>query len=44
MLGVVAATDGYRALDAVRSAGHRAWLVGEISDGRGRVVFSEAQG
>lgn len=44
MLGVVAAKDGYRALDAVRAAGHRAWLVGEIGEGRGRVVFSEEQG
>jgi phosphoribosylformylglycinamidine cyclo-ligase len=44
MLGVVAATDGYRALDAVRAAGHRAWLVGEIGEGHGRVVLSEEQG
>jgi phosphoribosylformylglycinamidine cyclo-ligase len=32
MLAVVAAEDGYRALDAVRAAGHQAWLVGEIHD------------
>jgi phosphoribosylformylglycinamidine cyclo-ligase len=44
MLCVVAATDGYRALDAVRAAGHRAWLVGEIGEGHGRVVLSEEQG
>lgn len=44
MLGVVAAEDGYRALDAVRTAGHRAWLVGEIGEGHGRVVLSREQG
>ena len=44
MLGVVAAKDGYRALDAVRAAGHRAWLVGEIGEGHGRVVLSREQG
>ena len=43
MLGVVAAADGYRALDAVRTAGHEAWLVGEIEDGHGRVVVSREQ-
>jgi phosphoribosylformylglycinamidine cyclo-ligase len=44
MLGVVAPEDGYRALDAVRAAGHQAWLVGEIQDGDGRVVVSREQG
>jgi phosphoribosylformylglycinamidine cyclo-ligase len=44
MLCVVAPQDGYRALDAVRAAGHRAWLVGEIGEGRGRVVLSREQG
>lgn len=44
MLGVVSPRDGYRALDALRAAGHRAWLVGEISDGHGRVVLSREQG
>ncbi len=44
MLGVVGPEDGYRALDAVRAAGHQAWLVGEIQDGDGRVVVSREQG
>jgi phosphoribosylaminoimidazole (AIR) synthetase len=44
MLAVVAAEDGYRALDAVRAAGHQAWLVGEIHDGHGRVVLARAHG
>jgi phosphoribosylformylglycinamidine cyclo-ligase len=44
MLGVVAPDDGYRALDAVRTAGHRAWLVGEVGEGHGRVVLSGERG
>jgi phosphoribosylformylglycinamidine cyclo-ligase len=44
MLCVVAPQDGYRAVDAVRAAGHRAWLVGEIGEGRGRVGLSREQG
>jgi phosphoribosylformylglycinamidine cyclo-ligase len=43
MLGVVAAEDGYRAIDAVRTAGHQAWLVGEIGEGHGRVIVSREQ-
>ena len=43
MLGVVASEDGYRAIDAVRTAGHQAWLVGEIQEGHGRVVVSREQ-
>jgi len=44
MLAVVAPQDGYRALDVVRAAGHQAWSVGEIGEGRGRVVLSREQG
>ncbi len=44
MVGVVSPEDGYRALDAVRTAGHRAWLVGEIGQGHGRVVLSREHG
>ena len=35
MLVVVAASDVERTIDTARSAGHDAWLVGEITDGRG---------
>jgi phosphoribosylformylglycinamidine cyclo-ligase len=44
MLGVVGAQDGYRALDAVRAAGHQAWLVGEVREGQGRVEVTREQG
>ena len=37
MLAVVPAREVEHALDAVRSAGHQAWNVGEIVDGHGRV-------
>ncbi|HEY7104790.1 MAG TPA: phosphoribosylformylglycinamidine cyclo-ligase [Acidimicrobiia bacterium] len=37
MLAAVAAEDRLDTLDAIRSAGHDAWLVGEIVEGRGRV-------
>ena len=37
MLAVVARDHGEQALDAVRSVGHDAWIVGEVVDGRGRV-------
>ena len=37
MLAVVAAEDRLDTLDAIRSAGHDAWLVGKIVEGRGRV-------
>ena len=41
MLAVVAPEDRFDTLDAVRSAGHEAWLVGDVSDGRGRVNITE---
>jgi phosphoribosylformylglycinamidine cyclo-ligase len=41
MLAVVAAGDRFDTLDAVRSAGHEAWVVGEVSDGRGRVDITD---
>jgi phosphoribosylformylglycinamidine cyclo-ligase len=37
MLAVAAPEDRLDTLDAIRSAGHDAWLVGEIVEGRGRV-------
>lgn len=37
MLAVVAARDAHSAVDVARSAGHDAWLVGEIVEGHGRV-------
>jgi len=37
MLAVVTREDLFATLDLVRSAGHDAWPVGEIVDGRGRV-------
>ena len=37
MLAIAAPEDRLDTLDAIRSAGHDAWLVGEIVDGRGRV-------
>ncbi len=37
MLAVVAEQDVFRAVDAARTAGHDAWLVGEIVDGSGQV-------
>ena len=40
MLAVVAAGDALAAVDAARAAGHDAWLVGEIVDGRGRVQMT----
>jgi phosphoribosylaminoimidazole (AIR) synthetase len=39
MLALAAPEDRLDTLDAIRSAGHDAWLVGEIVDGRGRVVI-----
>jgi phosphoribosylformylglycinamidine cyclo-ligase len=38
MLAIVDGADVHRALDAVRSAGHEAWLVGAVDDGHGRAV------
>jgi hypothetical protein len=40
MLAVVAAEDRLDTLDHIRSAGHDAWLVGEIVEGRGRVSIA----
>jgi phosphoribosylformylglycinamidine cyclo-ligase len=39
MLAVVAGSDVHHALDAVRSAGNEAWLVGAIVDGHGRAII-----
>ena len=40
MVAIVDAADRLDTLDAVRSAGHDAWLIGEIVDGRGSVTIS----
>ena len=42
MLAVVAADDRLDTLDLIRSAGHDAWLVGEIVEGRGRVTITQS--
>jgi len=42
MLAVVAAQDSERAIDAARAAGHDAWLVGEVTPGRGEVHLTRA--
>lgn len=42
MLAVVPAREVEHALDAVRSAGHQAWNVGEIVDGHGHVHIDRA--
>ena len=39
MLAVVPGDAVRSALDTVRSAGHEAWVVGEITGGRGRTMF-----
>ena len=39
MLAAVAPEDRLDTLDAIRSAGHDAWLVGKIVEGRGRVTI-----
>ncbi len=44
MLAVVPAGAARRGVDALRAAGHQAWLVGEIRDGEGNVIFSDAPG
>jgi phosphoribosylformylglycinamidine cyclo-ligase len=41
MLALVAAEDRLDTLDAIRSAGHDAWLVGKIVEGRGRVTMQQ---
>lgn len=38
MLAIVPASEAFRAVDAVRSAGHDAWVVGEIVGGHGRAA------
>ena len=40
MVAVVAPQDRRAALDAVRAAGQEAWIVGEVSEGRGRVSIT----
>jgi phosphoribosylformylglycinamidine cyclo-ligase len=41
MLAVVPPEHRFDSLDSVRSAGHEAWVVGEVSDGRGRVNITD---
>ena len=43
MLAVVPGDDGHAALDAVRAAGHEAWVVGEIIPGHGRVTMASTE-
>ncbi len=40
MLAVVPEDGALRALDVVRSAGHAAWVVGEVREGNGRVTIT----
>jgi phosphoribosylformylglycinamidine cyclo-ligase len=40
MLAVVAPQDRFATLDVVRAAGQEAWIVGEVSEGRGRVSIT----
>ncbi len=40
MVAVVDAVDRLDTLDVIRSAGHDAWLIGEIVDGRGSVAIN----
>ena len=42
MLAIVDGADVHRALDAVRSAGHEARLVGAVVDGHGRAIIERA--
>jgi phosphoribosylformylglycinamidine cyclo-ligase len=42
MLAVVAPEDRLDTLDVIRAAGHDAWLVGEIVEGRGRVTIESS--
>ena len=39
MLAVVPRDGARSAIDAVRASGHEAWVVGEVTDGRGRAMF-----
>jgi phosphoribosylformylglycinamidine cyclo-ligase len=40
MVAVVSRDDRFATLDAVRAAGQEAWIVGEVSEGRGRVSIT----
>jgi phosphoribosylformylglycinamidine cyclo-ligase len=40
MVAVVAREDRFATLDAVRATGQEAWIVGEVSEGRGRVSIT----
>ena len=40
MVAVVAPQNRFDTLDAVRAAGQEAWIVGEVSEGRGRVSIT----
>jgi len=40
MVAIVAARDRFDTLDVVRAAGQEAWIVGEVSEGRGRVSIT----
>lgn len=40
MLALVPPDDALRALDAIRGFGHEAWVVGEVTDGHGRVQIT----
>jgi phosphoribosylformylglycinamidine cyclo-ligase len=40
MIAIVDPGDRFDTLDAVRSAGQMAWIVGEVSEGRGRVSIT----
>jgi phosphoribosylformylglycinamidine cyclo-ligase len=44
MLAVVGADETRKALDTVRAAGHEACVVGEITNGRGSVMFADRSG
>jgi len=41
MLAIVAREDRFDTLDSIRASGHEAWVVGEVSEGRGRVSITE---
>jgi len=40
MVAVISAKDRFDTLDVVRAAGQEAWIVGEVSEGRGRVSIT----
>jgi phosphoribosylformylglycinamidine cyclo-ligase len=40
MVAVVDARDRFDTVDVVRAAGQEAWIVGEVSEGRGRVSIA----